>query len=145
MRGPLENAFAKLAALPYIGVAAGDVFRVPSGYLSFKSDRPFRFCVVVALQTLPDDQNPSIAHVIVGSTRPDVVPGVRCVRVEVGEGGLALPTYFACDEESQLPLAILRDNTICRYLDRLSQQRVAELHEAIRQSPYLGPLKGQLP
>jgi hypothetical protein len=41
-------------------------------------------------------------------------------------------------------LAVLRDNAICSYVDRLSSQRVAELHEAIRLSAYLGSLRSLL-
>jgi hypothetical protein len=145
MPSPLENAFASLAALPHLGVLPGDIFRVPTAHLSFRSDRETRFCVVAALEAKPGEKDPSTAHLIVGSKRPDVIPAVKCVRVEAREGGLILPTYFACDEASEVPLIVLRDTTICRYLDRLGEQRVAELHEAIRQSPYLGYLKGLLP
>jgi hypothetical protein len=139
--GPPENAFAKLASLPHIGIAIGDIFRVPSEYLKFHSKSANRFGVVVALETKPGDQHPRVAHLIVGSTKPDNDPTVLCVEVMAGEGDLAEDTIFACDESSEVALAVLRDQDICRYVGRLSSTRVQQLHLAIRESLTLGPLK----
>jgi len=139
-RPTLEDIYSQLAAMPHLGVEAGDIFHIPSEHLNFRSDRPFRYCAVVALEAAPGDKHPTRAHLIVGSTRPDFDTSVPCVEVAAGSGGLAEITFFACDEASDVPLHILRDRSQCQYLDRLDRDQVRQLHDAIRKSPTLGHL-----
>lgn len=136
----LEDLYSQLARLPHLGVEPGDIFRVPSRHLNFRSTRPNRFAVIVALVTESGAKHPSSAHMIVGSTKPDFISDVPSVRIEAGEGDMAEPTYFACDEASTVLLEVLRDRSECRYVGRLSETRLEELIIAVR----LGQTRGYI-
>ena len=138
-----ESELAKLRRVS-LGVEPGDVFRVPSCHLNWSSTSAYRFCVVAALEQLRGDDNPSIAHLVVGSKRPDIDPTVPLVKVEAGEADLDLATYFAFDMSSAVSLTILRDRSECAYKGRLDRRRVDEMRDAIGRSAILGPRLGRL-
>ena len=119
------------AVLPNLSVLEGQVWVVPQTELRFRSTREFRWCVVVRIERHPDG-NPSVIHVIVGSTRADDRP-VPEVFIRAGEGGLESDTFFAFDQSS--PILLERLLTTGDLKGTLAEARVMELDEAIQESP----------
>jgi hypothetical protein len=118
------------AALPDLSVVEGQIWRIPSKELRFRSNREFRWCVVVRIER-HSDGTPIQVHLVVGSTRPDDGP-VPELLVEAGEGDLRSDTFFAFGQSSPISLEVLLATGELKGV--LAERRLAELDEAIEES-----------
>jgi len=123
-----EEALQKLRQLDVL-VTIGDIWGIPEPELNYRSGKPYRFAVVVAVELDPETTKPVLAHLVVGSTRPERYPSIPEVVIPAGNAGLREDTYFSFRESS--PLAVRRLKEVGRFIGRLSVELLPRIDRAI--------------